>query len=572
MSGPGPSPGEIGFADHALPALAAGSYEIEVTQSLTRGGVDLQGASGFQRRQRLRVEGPRFGLAAQDVHAVYPPANSAGDHIGVLPHVVLRRRGLPWAIDLLGDNATRGRPVPWLALVVLHPGESAVTTTGTFAELLGGRVVSSHRLPDFAAAVLADASVPDDLRLTVVDLDATTFAGVLPAQEDLPWTAHVRTVNTEAKELLGQDEDGCFSVLIANRVPAQGENRVHLVSLEGWAGRLPPDDDRGGGRGLGSDARPCRLISLASWSFTSAGTGSFESKMAALDVGTLTCGRPEAGIGTGTDEQGVSEGDDTLAGTAAEILTGAIRDGYVPLRYDMRHGEQSVAWYRGPLTPVSVPRIPESGPRPSAEAGLVYHPGLGMFDASYAVAWQLGRLLALSDGGFSAALMRWRRRAQAQVDRLAAEQEVLAQHVRVATLRHLHELADQVDDWRRVDLAANDVLARQRADLQQGLTSSSTRVWDQDGTGLDQRVELAGTLRARLPVIWTFTAHPTLDEQRVRVTGQLSDLVLRIWAPAPSAEGGASRRSGSGAPCPVRGRPGGPGEPPPRAGGCRGGR
>ena len=475
MSSPDPRPGEIGFADHDLPALAAGSYEIEVTQSLTREGVALEGPGGFGRRQRLRVEGPRFGLAAQDVHAVYPPANSGGDHTGVLPHVVLRRPALPWAIDLLGDHAASRRPVPWLTLVVLHPGESGTTTTGTIRELLDGDSSRTHRLPDLASTVLTDGSVPDDQRLTVVDLDATTFAAVLPAQEDLPWTTHVRTVSTEAKELLGQDEDGRFSVVVANRVPAAGENRVHLVSLEGWADRLPPDATGGGGHGLGQDTRPCRMISLASWSFTSVGTASFESKMAALDVDTLTCRRAPAASGPGRESE------------AATILTEAIERGYTPLRYDMRHGEQTVAWYRGPLTPVSVPRAAESGPRPSAAAGLVYHPGLGMFDASYAVAWQLGRLLALSDSGFSTALMRWRQQAQAQVDRLAAEQEAETQHVRVSTSQRLDVLADRVEDWRELvsrPLAPDDALRAEevREDLAVELRRLVLKVWDPNAT------------------------------------------------------------------------------------------
>jgi hypothetical protein len=49
---------------------------------------------------------------------------------------------------------------------------------------------------------------------------------------------------------------------------------------------------------------------------------------------------------------------------------------------------------------------------PSADAALRYNYNTGMLDASYAAAWQLGRMLALQNQQFAQALYRYRNRAR----------------------------------------------------------------------------------------------------------------------------------------------------------------
>lgn len=525
-------PGEVRFVHHALPALAVGSYRIEVQQAVERGAVAPEHLQTFERSQRLRVEGPRFGLGADDVHAVYPPANSAGDHTGVLPHVVLRRRGLPWALDIVGDNAARGQqpgppwPVPWLALLVFRPDDptpAPPTATGTYAELLGAAASATHRLP--ALTHVPDSAERDQRRLTVVDIPASTLEAVLPAESDLPWTAHVREVRTDDKELLGLDEDGWFSVVIANRVPGEGVNTVHLVSLEGWRDSLPASSRTVPPASAGDP--PCRMVSLASWSFTSADRGTFESKMGELDVGRLVAARPaperQAGAAAASDAD--------LVARAAQVVTKAVGDGFVPLRYDMRHGETTVAWYRGPLTPVPVPRSGAGGPLPSAEAGLVYHPDLGMFDASYAVAWQIGRLLALADAGFAGALMDWRQRLQGQSDWLDAQEQVRAHHAQMTTLQAIGDLEERVEQWRERDRESAAVMDRARLRLEVDLRELVLMTWDPDGAASAERDRFDAAIRTHLPVLWSPTPGLTPRDQVTRVVDGVAELVLDIWDP-----------------------------------------
>ena len=105
-------------------------------------------------------------------------------------------------------------------------------------------------------------------------------------------------------------------------------------------------------------------------------------------------------------------------------------DGYVALDSNLRSGEKTFAWYRGPFAPVFTDEFlnpgepgttdPRSAPV-NASNVLVYDERTGLFDQSYAVAFQTGRALALASKPFSTQLMQWRREAHRLVDLLAEQ-------------------------------------------------------------------------------------------------------------------------------------------------------
>jgi hypothetical protein len=107
-----------------------------------------------------------------------------------------------------------------------------------------------------------------------------------------------------------------------------------------------------------------------------------------------------------------------------QLVSDALTNGYVPIDYLTRQGETSVGWYRGPLVPFATGYNPPQDIYRNADQTLVYDPDTGLFDLSFAVAWQIGRLLALADGGFSLALMNWRRKNYQQIN-LLDEQKTL---------------------------------------------------------------------------------------------------------------------------------------------------
>lgn len=88
-----------------------------------------------------------------------------------------------------------------------------------------------------------------------------------------------------------------------------------------------------------------------------------------------------------------------------------LQQGYVPLPHHFRRGGRSVSCYRGPLL-AGKPghQIPaDQFPVHTADELLRYDSTYGLFDASYAAAWELGRLLCLQNRRISLELYRWKR-------------------------------------------------------------------------------------------------------------------------------------------------------------------
>ena len=156
-----------------------------------------------------------------------------------------------------------------------------------------------------------------------------------------------------------------------------------------------------------------RFPILAHWSFTCDGAGSFESLMKGIDVGLLgtlpgaaakkkrpDCAPPPAGT---------APPDPPPPRPAAEVA----ETGHVGLAHTTRAGDSARAWYRGPFVPSPTTREVATTPQGPALAHAsdqlrAVVPD-GREDLSLAVAFEIGRLLALSRPAFVGALMQWRR-------------------------------------------------------------------------------------------------------------------------------------------------------------------
>ena len=129
------------------------------------------------------------------------------------------------------------------------------------------------------------------------------------------------------------------------------------------------------------------------------------------------------------------------------IVQQMIELGYTPMNHltrvplikgDSSEPIQTVSWYRGPFAPFATPLTldfikdpdgPAKDQSPlvfSADQLLRFDPNVGLYDMSYAAAWQLGRLIALQDQSFSIALYRWKKSVD-QKFRMMLEDEVLKQ-------------------------------------------------------------------------------------------------------------------------------------------------
>ena len=400
--------GDLQFYDNYVPALAAGNWHITVTHTLDGVATGALGAT-----QELVVSAPQFAMDVTAILNQYPPAGSTGQYGEVLPHVVLNDALLPWERGMNGSANAQ----PWLALLVLQEGDivggtgsPTRTQTSTVAEFLAAD----------PAVLKPSATKEDDVAdtdpCTFIQLSTATFTALTPRLEELRFLAHCRQSNIADKAEQGLEQNGMFSVVVGNRFPVVPEaggtpvkNIAHLVSLEGLETYLVDQPAFGAHTSVA-------LVSLASWTFNAMADSlqDFRGLMRGLvdqeyDGATYTPGNlwlrlPAAGVDTSSD-----------AGTEA---ANRLRDGFVPLQYRFRSGEQTFAWYRGPCAPVLTTPLPQATAFPTADSALIYQGAFGVFDASLAAAWEAGRALALADRAFGQSLFDFRRRGHQLTDSL----------------------------------------------------------------------------------------------------------------------------------------------------------
>jgi hypothetical protein len=412
-------PSTLQLYDHVRPGLDADTYTIEAEHTLEKADGTTIGVIPSAKRT-FTVAGPRFAFEPGEIHAVYPPENAKGPYAETLPHVVLSTRTLPWERALADQEET----VPWLALLVLDSAELSGTgsasptgalTTTVDALLSGGDDV---HVPDLE---VSDAE--GKLTCQTLQIPATLFAAVAPRLSELTYLAHVRLIDASGQPGAAAGEAGWFALVVANRLPVSEaggvKNVAHLVSLEGHEALLAAHADSP------EEDGHVRLVSLASWSFWStpdtddAGEsfGRLANNLAKAQPGD----RDDLTLGLPFDEDATGNGASKLPATdPRRQVAERLADGYVPVTYHVPTGEETFAWYRGPLTPRQTALIHKPAPFPASSAAMVYDEATGLFDVSLATAWELGRALALADRKFTLELVRFRRGVHRLVDLVLA--------------------------------------------------------------------------------------------------------------------------------------------------------
>jgi hypothetical protein len=445
---PEPNPVDefVTFIQHQLPGLEDGTYDLELGAYITDDG-DPVSDQAMSRFYRFAVFGDRFSFAdpASTVSSTFPAANGTGEFETVLAHVVLNGATLPWARSPIPDAPLRAEidveaDVPtWLAVVVFDDDDVAEfpqltlsPTTGVVGDLFPVAAYPKTTLGDdysyFEGATSTkrlqiDQTVDDPVQ--TIDIPLELWARVAPTLDDLKLTAHVRSLSVENKPLaLGatppSDPIGTFAIVVGNRLPAPDKRSyAYLVSLEGLRDVLPATDDGGTLTDPSIDIkRKLRLAVLAQWSYnnTKRGTAAFVQRLEMLNRRPLHDPDDAPNTNLRVHRDG-----------ARPPISDALKAGYVPLDHELRTNETTVSWYHGPLSPIDaaspvLPKVPIASP----DEALMFDPTTGLFDASLAAAWTIGRLLALQDKSFATSLYQWKRgRYQDVVDRV--ERELLAE-------------------------------------------------------------------------------------------------------------------------------------------------
>ncbi|NEO87067.1 MAG: hypothetical protein F6J87_22825 [Spirulina sp. SIO3F2] len=340
--------------DYHRPTLRSGTYKIEVSQTVKISQQEKK--SPFTTQRTFHIQGEQFSLNPQTLYSVFPPANSNGSYSNVLPHIILKRSTLPWERTVAADYDAAQQQFPkspWLALLLFHADEI-------------GKSELIDREPLFQESCLD----PND-KISVLTIPTDLLNELLPTRKELQLLTHVRK---------GLHEDGSeveLAVMMSNRLPKRGQvNTAHLVSLENIWTDL--------------DSAVTQLVSLHSWGFTcderTDGDSQFQVLLTNLTSGTLKL--PDKG-------------------NSADVY---LQKGFVPLKHNLRNTQKTISWYHGPFVPGNQINSPTfSFPVHSADQLLILDQSYGLLDASYAAAWQLGRLLALQDQSFAISLYNWKR-------------------------------------------------------------------------------------------------------------------------------------------------------------------
>lgn len=353
----------------------------------------------------------------------------------------------------------------------------ALTVTSENGQAVPGKMPADrHSLfsyalkPEFKPAngqVSAGVGLTAETNCTYIDVPAKLFDTLAPSLDDLQMMAHVRAVQMDAKPIADGDSSEMeerYSIVVGNRLPqtmpqseippvpqkdpAVGRNVAFLVSLENMQDTLRGHAATGPYAAISQNPDgQVRLIVLHSWSFVSWQDTAFDFEYLLKSLNGRDASLPNKDENVAHPRMRLPDQPDFGANpTEVQTLVSDMMGlGHAPMNHltrvpdvtgDEKQEIQTVSWYRGPLAPfetdLKLQFLKAAGgdddtPVPlvfSADQLLQFDPEAGMYDVSYAAAWQLGQLVSLQDKSFSVALYRWKKNVD-QMYRTALEAEVL---------------------------------------------------------------------------------------------------------------------------------------------------
>ncbi len=415
MADNGKPTGSINFISYDKPSIKDGVYDFSVSQSFAVGAGAIN-AGDTEKKIRIAALGPRFSLEPQQVVGKFPADKSVGDYFTVLPHIVFKNSILPWERQVSSNAAYQDSP--WLALLLFTKTENVQSQTITLDTLLN----PVDKTLQFPAIILDPGQQKTDL-LNVIDVKGDLLQKVLPSKEALPYLAHVR-------QSADEKDAPQYPILISSRLPPSGsEVVVHLVSLENRTDLFDSFDVN----------KTYRIVSLNSWTFSSTkSTLSFRELLLAAYENNQDQDKTE------TSKNVLRLPTLAIAANSSPApVNGFYRQGLVPLPHQTRQGNKVVSWFRGPLAPgagsnaVDFTKLNLT----AADQLVQYDSKFGMFDVSYAAAWELGRLLMLRRRRVSTAFFNWKRGS------LQAAKPITARHLPFRQASMSIDLPEVVKAW-----------------------------------------------------------------------------------------------------------------------------
>ena len=299
------------------------------------------------------------------------------------------------------DTANK-RPVRYMACLVNVEGQLGALPPPQLPATIVDHF-SFELAQDWSVLASIDPNIGPDLRVMGgIDPGNIIFPaadGMLGAQPPGALAAPRATTGQVGSPMVGAALDGAATM---NEVPvaqhwARATEQVAKAALDPDAKLLVRDAMASGFHfpiEHFAQEKVYRFPVLAHWSFTTSEGATFETLMQDLDVGLL-----------GTIP--IRDPGDPPAPTGPEI----VETGHIGLDHRTRRGDPVRAWYRGPLVPFPTLRDPAGTVHPlvahSADQIRRVVPD-GREDLSLAAAFEIGRLLGLSQLSVVSALLRFR--------------------------------------------------------------------------------------------------------------------------------------------------------------------
>ena len=430
------TPGErlVEFIQYDIPPLKSGEYTLSVTQTVNQPAPNDK----FEASRQFAVVGERFSIDPAEIESVFPPPLATGEFADSLPHVAFSRRTLPWERTSVASDIS----APWLAVLLFDEDQAPEPQQRTAADLFpkgetikvaGSATTGEGKLPagyvSYPNINPLDYGETPEEACTTIDVPREVFDAIAPSAADLAYLAHIREADTvDAHD--HPEVTATTAIVLGNR-SGKPNTVAHafLVSLENMGPLLPGPD---GSPSKATDAGCVRLLTYRYWTFTANQEGETlqglleNLNQAPAEVEPLsTLQVPFKGPRpTAPQVEGALKAQEQGKLTAAQsqvLVHDGLGMGYVPMPHHLRHGGETVSWYRGPFAPFAVETTVET-PISCPDAVNRYNPQTGMFDVSYGAAWQLGQLLALQNNAYAVALYQWRRELKVE-EAAQAEQE-----------------------------------------------------------------------------------------------------------------------------------------------------
>ncbi|MBC6479739.1 MAG: hypothetical protein GDA56_20120 [Hormoscilla sp. GM7CHS1pb] len=412
--------GSIKFLSYDQPALKDGLYKLEVTHTFQAVSSESQNQVVASFSKHFAVLGPRFSLEPKEIATVFPPDKTTGRYYNILSHIMFTRSILPWERKL-NNNDT----IPWLALILVTREEIndcqkknkdlLAVHTDTIEKIFSAPQSDSNLV--FPTSIDLEPGESNQDRINYIDVPEPLVDKILPKEDELPLLAHVRQ---SADANLNGTPNPKYPILICNRLPQPGdENTVFLISLENRSDVYARLKQR-------NNKLVYRFVTLTSWRFASV-----EAKESFVEL------LKDADKWEAKNPGRVLQ----LPKTENSNVDKFYEKGYVPLNHQTRQGNRMVSWYRSPLLPGETSPATITNDIQSADELVRFFSTYGMFDVSYAAAWELGRLLMLRNKRVALALFNWKRaNAQARKTKNPA-------HLHLSKPTESLPIPDVVSNW-----------------------------------------------------------------------------------------------------------------------------